>query len=398
MLLLGVQALLDPGSHPAPIVARAWLFGTLFVAGGRLVLGVAQRRARASGIIGRKTLIVGAGRIGAQVERRLLTQPEIGLIPVGYVDFVPAPDELAPGRTLPFLGHPDEIPRIARETGAEHVVLAFASARGSDRQMLPFVRQFEQFGLTVSVVPRLFEMINVRMEVEHLGGLPLLGLRSVDPKGWQFAIKHAFDRALAGAGLLLLSPVLAGVALAVRLSSPGPVLYRQARIGRDGRNFNLLKFRSMLVGEPPAAKAIAPMGTPLDTKTFEILKADFEVTAPGGVEGADRRTRIGGFLRRSSLDELPQLWNVLMGEMSLVGPRPERPEFVEEFAVRLERYKDRHRVKSGITGWAQVHGLRGKTSLADRIEWDNYYIENWSLWLDFKILLMTVVAVFRGSE
>jgi exopolysaccharide biosynthesis polyprenyl glycosylphosphotransferase len=264
--------------------------------------------------------------------------------------------------------------------------------------MVPFVRQFEQLGLTVSVVPRLFEMVNVRMDVEHLGGLPLLGLRSVNPKGWQFAIKHGFDRVVAGAGLLVLSPVLGALALAVHFSSPGPVLYRQARIGRDGRNFDLLKFRSMLIGEPPAAKPIAPMGTPMDTKTFEVLKADFEMTGPGGVEGADRRTPIGRFLRRSSLDELPQLWNVVTGEMSLVGPRPERPEFVEEFAGRLERYKDRHRVKSGITGWAQVHGFRGKTSLADRIEWDNYYIENWSLWLDLKILLMTVGAVFRGAE
>jgi lipopolysaccharide/colanic/teichoic acid biosynthesis glycosyltransferase len=193
---------------------------------------------------------------------------------------------------------------------------------------------------------------------------------------------------LAGALIAGLSPVLAAVALAVRLSSPGPVLYRQARMGRDGRQFHLLKFRSMMVDAvdlPPRAPAAAPGD-------------ENDVVGPGGVEGADRRTPIGRFLRRTSLDELPQLWNVLMGDMSLVGPRPERPEFVEEFGGRLERYKDRHRVKSGITGWAQVHGLRGKTSMADRIEWDNYYIENWSLWLDFKVLLMTIVAVFRGAE
>jgi lipopolysaccharide/colanic/teichoic acid biosynthesis glycosyltransferase len=123
-----------------------------------------------------------------------------------------------------------------------------------------------------------------------------------------------------------------------------------------------------------------------------------EDTAPGGVEGADRRTPIGKFIRRSSIDELPQLFNVLLGEMSIVGPRPERPEFVELFERRIDRYDDRHRVKSGITGWAQVHGLRGKTSLSDRIEWDNYYIENWSLWLDFKILLMTITAVLKTAE
>jgi exopolysaccharide biosynthesis polyprenyl glycosylphosphotransferase len=389
MLLLAAPALADPGSRPAQLVARVWVFGTLFVCGGRLALAFAQRSARRSGAVARRTLIVGAGRIGAQVERRLRAQPELGLRPVGYVDFVPAPDELVPGRTLPFLGHPEDMPRIARDTGAEHVVLAFPSARGSDRLMLPYVRQFEALGLTISVVPRLFEMVNMRVEVEHLGGMPLLGLRSVNPKGWQFAVKHAFDRVVAALLLLALSPVLLVVALAVRFSSNGPVLYRQARTGRDGRQFDLLKFRSMLIGGAPGTEAEIPAtGVLLDT----------DLLGPGGVEGDDRRTPIGRFLRRSSLDELPQLWNVLRGEMSMVGPRPERPEFVEEFAGRLERYKDRHRVRSGITGWAQVHGLRGKTSLADRIEWDNYYIENWSLWLDLKILLMTVIAVFRSTE
>jgi exopolysaccharide biosynthesis polyprenyl glycosylphosphotransferase len=391
MVLLAVQALADPASQAAPLLTRVWVFGTLFVGGGRLALAAAERNARRNRVIARRTLIVGAGRIGAQVERRLLTQPELGLLPIGYVDFVPAPDELAPGRTLPFLGHPEDMPRIALDTGAEHVILAFASARGSDRMMLPYVRQFEQLGLTISVVPRLFEMVNMRVEVEHLGGMPLLGLRSVNPKGWQFAVKHAADRAASALLLALLSPLLTAVALAVRLSSPGPILYRQARMGRDGRQFDLLKFRSMRVDAVHLAAVQAPVADLSGTT------GDWDLVGPGGVEGVDRRTSIGRFLRRSSLDELPQLWNVLTGEMSLVGPRPERPEFVVEFGGRLERYKDRHRVKSGITGWAQVHGLRGQTSLADRIEWDNYYIENWSLWLDFKILLMTVVAVFRGG-
>ena len=160
----------------------------------------------------------------------------------------------------------------------------------------------------------------------------------------------------------------------MRLSSPGPIFFRQRRVGRDGRSFDLLKFRSM------RGSAAAEGGA----------SSRAAGRAPGGVEGVDRRTRVGRFLRRTSLDELPQLLNVLRGEMSLVGPRPERPEFVELFGHDIDRYGDRHRVKSGITGWAQVHGLRGQTSLADRVEWDNYYIENWSLWLDLKILLMTV--------
>jgi lipopolysaccharide/colanic/teichoic acid biosynthesis glycosyltransferase len=169
------------------------------------------------------------------------------------------------------------------------------------------------------------------------------------------------------------------LAVAVWLSSGRPVLYRQQRIGRDGKPFDMLKFRSMR----PAA---AP------TQANAVVSGDM---APGGVEGDDRRTPIGTFMRRTSLDELPQLLNVLRGEMSFIGPRPERPEFVEIFDQKVRRYGERHRVKSGITGWAQVSGLRGKTSVADRIEWDNYYIENWSLWFDFKILLMTLAVVAR---
>ena len=164
-------------------------------------------------------------------------------------------------------------------------------------------------------------------------------------------------------------------------SSPGPIFFRQTRIGRDDAQFDMLKFRTMSVSDP--------------------WDAGFEVQpdrAPGGVEGVDRRTPIGALLRRTSLDELPQLLNVLQGHMSLVGPRPERPQFVRQFGENIERYSDRHRVKSGITGWAQVHGLRGQTSLSDRVEWDNYYIENWSLWLDVKILLMTIVAVAAPAE
>ncbi len=172
---------------------------------------------------------------------------------------------------------------------------------------------------------------------------------------------------------------MGALALAVWVSSGRPILYRQERIGRDGKRFDMLKFRSM---RPAGAQ----------TRLDIVLAGD---TAPGGVEGDDRRTRIGTFMRRTSLDELPQLLNVVRGEMSFIGPRPERPEFVEIFEEKVYRYGERHRVKSGITGWAQVSGLRGKTSVADRIEWDNYYIENWSLWFDLKILLMTLAVVAR---
>jgi lipopolysaccharide/colanic/teichoic acid biosynthesis glycosyltransferase len=186
---------------------------------------------------------------------------------------------------------------------------------------------------------------------------------------------------LAGFGLLLISPVFVGLATLVRLSSPGPILFRQARVGRDGKTFDCLKFRSMRPADPADAN-------------FELQAG----AAPGGVEGDDRRTAVGKFMRKTSLDELPQLINVIRGDMTLVGPRPERPEFVELFELQVRRYGDRHRVKAGITGWAQVHGLRGQTSIADRAEFDNYYIENWSLLLDFKIMILTVLAVMRPTE
>jgi lipopolysaccharide/colanic/teichoic acid biosynthesis glycosyltransferase len=179
-------------------------------------------------------------------------------------------------------------------------------------------------------------------------------------------------------------------AVAVRLTSPGPAIFRQRRVGRDGKLFGLYKLRSMRVQREGSPEADGVVGG-LDF----LFPKD---TAPGGVEGEDRRTRVGRLLRATSLDELPQLMNVLRGDMSLVGPRPERPEFVELFRQDISRYGDRHRVKSGITGWAQVHGLRGQTSLAERVEWDNYYIAHWSLGLDLKILLLTLLALFRNAE
>jgi lipopolysaccharide/colanic/teichoic acid biosynthesis glycosyltransferase len=197
-------------------------------------------------------------------------------------------------------------------------------------------------------------------------------------------VKHAIDRIGAGVLLLALLPMLLTLAALVRLSSPGPALFRQRRVGRDGREFEMLKFRTMRLPEHEE-------GEPM----LVALPPDL---GPGGVEGADRRTWIGSFMRASSLDEVPQLINVLRGEMSLVGPRPERPQYAELFGSQVARYTDRHRVKSGITGWAQVCGLRGRTSLSDRVEWDNHYIENWSLGLDVKIVLMTLAAPFHRAE
>jgi exopolysaccharide biosynthesis polyprenyl glycosylphosphotransferase len=388
MIIVAVATFLGGTSHSAELMARVWVFGMVYVAGGRLVLGLTHRRAREARLIGKRTLIVGAGQIGAQVERRLDEQPELGLRPVGYVDSHPPSDDQVVGRRVPVLGGPEELDRIVRDTGAEHVVLAFLSSRGSDGRLVPIVRQCDELGIEVSLVPRLFESINVRVGLEHIGGMPLFRLRTVRPKGWQFAIKHFLDRLVAVALIVVVAPLLIAAAIGVKLSSPGPLFFRQRRVGRDGREFDILKFRTMggspdEHGEADADWAARSLGS----------SSSAAVAGP-----AERRTRFGGILRRYSLDELPQLFNVLRGEMSLVGPRPERSSYAKLFQDRLYRYGDRHRVKSGLTGWAQVHGLRGKTSLSDRVEWDNYYIENWSLWLDLKILLMTLSAVLHPPE
>jgi exopolysaccharide biosynthesis polyprenyl glycosylphosphotransferase len=369
-------------------VVRVWLFALVGVGVGRIVLSFAQRWARARRLVGNPVLIMGAGVVGAQVARRLENHPEYGLAPIGFLDEDPRSIAEVGGRDLPVLGTVEDLDKTVANTGVKHLIVAFSSV--ADERVSRLIQRCQELDVEVSVVPRMFDTINNRVGYDTVGGLPLMSFTTVDPRGVQFAIKHGVDRALALIFLVLFSPIIALSALAVRLSSSGPVLFSQRRVGRDGKAFDLYKFRSMRLADGGLDPSLEDAG-PLEF----LLGGD---TAPGGVEGDDRRTLVGRFLRRTSIDELPQLLNVLRGEMSLIGPRPERPEFVELFKQDIVRYGDRHRVKSGITGWAQVHGLRGQTSLAERVEWDNYYIANWSLGLDLKILALTVVALFRSAE
>ena len=386
MAVLAFDVIVLNGISIGPVIGWVWVLTALVLAGGRCVLALARRQARIKGMAGKPTLIVGSGVVGTAIAQRLAAQPEYGLMPVGFLDDDPPSNGNGNGnghrvtalRTLPILGAPSDLAEVARDHGAQHVLFAFTHER--DQSLLALAERCEELGLEVSLVPRLFESMNDRVALDWVGSLPVLGIRPLDPKGWQFRVKYAIDRPIAALGLIVLAPLMALVAMAVKLSSPGPMLFRQRRIGQDGQIFEMLKFRSMHIPDDDV-EYVPPPGF-----------------APGGVEGPDRRTSIGRFLRRSGLDELPQLINVLRGEMTLVGPRPERPEFAIAFGAQLARYTDRHRVKSGITGWAQVSGLRGQTSLVDRVDMDNYYIRNWSLSLDLKIALLTVPAVLRTGN
>jgi exopolysaccharide biosynthesis polyprenyl glycosylphosphotransferase len=261
---------------------------------------------------------------------------------------------------------------LAKEAEARGLgLLVLAAANASQGFVQEIYARCQELDLDFLFVPDLFSLWGRRVHVEEIDGLPLLRLRGPALSGWGGIVKRTLDLVGSVVLLVVLSPLLLLLALAVRLESSGPILHRQDRVGRDRRTFRMVKFRSM--------------------------RADAEAsTGPVWATREDpRRTRLGSFLRRWSLDELPQFWNVLRGDMSLVGPRPERPVFVHRFEERVADYYDRHRVKSGITGWAQVHGHRGDTPIEQRTRLDLFYVENWSLGLDLKILAMTVRAVFR---
>ena len=346
-----------------------WILTAGILSAGRVSLFVREDRLRRMGRLSRPTLIIGAGTVGRLIARRLLKQPELGLDPVGFLDKEP----MADAAELPVLGASWDLERVIEEHGVEHVIVTFSTA--PHQVMLRIARTCENLGVGVHLVPRLFENITDRVSVEHLGGLPVISVQRSDPKGWQVALKYALDRVLAAVALVICAPVLALGALGVLIAMGRPVLFAQPRVGRDGRRFTLLKLRSM------------------------------QPSAEGSDQSDEERvTPFGRFLRQTAIDELPQLLNVLKGEMSVIGPRPERPELVDVFEQQVYRYDARHRVKSGITGWAQVHGIgRGdqrfaQATLSDRVDWDNYYIENWSPWLDFKIALLTPLALLRFSQ
>jgi len=330
------------------------IFGGLVLWGGwayRVASRKLLRELNRKGIYSIKLVAVGEGRELDFVLQQLGRYPEIGI----EITRVVGPDDYV--RAI----------ELIRSIRPATVLIALPQARSALQEAL--VTEFRDESIDLQVIPDYSRFIALGAAVESFGGVPLIVLNDSPLYGYRAWLKRLMDFTLSAVGLLILSPFLGLIALAVRLSSRGPVLYRQERMGLDGRTFGMLKFRSMKVD------------------------AEDRTGAVWAVKNDNRRTVIGTFLRSTSLDELPQLWNVLTGDMSLVGPRPERPVFVDKFRNEIPNYMLRHRVKTGITGWAQVNGWRGDTSLEKRIECDIYYIRNWSLWLDIKILFLTV---FKG--
>jgi exopolysaccharide biosynthesis polyprenyl glycosylphosphotransferase len=327
------------------------------------------RRLRARGLVEHRALIVGAGQVGRQVANILESHREYGLHPVGFLDADPPTRDGAP--PLPLFGGPESLTRLLREGAVGNVVVAFSSMKESE--MVHIIRTCDRYRCELFVVPRLFELHHVAGDMESAWGFPLVRLRRSTHRSFAWRVKRLIDVLVSGLTLLVIAPALLMIAVAVRLDGGPGILFRQERVGVDGRHFQVLKFRSM---------------RPVD---------ETESATNWNIAQDDRLSRLGRFLRTTSLDELPQLYNILRGDMSLVGPRPERPYFVSQFQALYPSYEARHRVPSGLTGWAQVHGLRGDTSIADRARFDNYYIENWSLWLDLKILLRTVGSMLRRA-
>lgn len=337
-----------------------WGLTAVGVVVGRRLAWTVIRSLRSRGYNQTHSIIVGTGRGARKTARALRRVYWMGIKNVGFVE------DRTNGLSndLDLLGGFDDLPELIRKYRVEHVFIALPMSRYHEAR-----RVFDVLSKTmveVRLVADVPNLAGLSLTTTNLDGLPLVGLRESPHFGLNVVVKRAMDMVLSLVALVLLAPLLALIAALVKLSSPGPILFRQKRCGLNGRTFHMLKFRSMRVD------------------------AEAQTGAVWAQKDDPRRTRLGTFLRTTSLDELPQLINVLLGDMSLVGPRPERPEFIHQFSKTIPNYMARHCVKTGITGWAQVHGWRGNTSLRKRVQYDLYYITHWTPWLDLRILWMTV--------
>jgi exopolysaccharide biosynthesis polyprenyl glycosylphosphotransferase len=365
MMAVAISALTFKNSifeldYPRAMIVYAWLMGILLIVLGRELHRRVWHFVRMRGVGRAKVLVVGSGEAARAIIQKIQWSPYLGYDLVGIVN---GSNPIGiPG--APHLGTIDELTDVIDEHEVEEVIIALPE--GTPRQEIVRIISRAQRGSTaIKVFPDVFEFITGGVTVDDLGGLPLLTVRDIQLRGWKLSLKRAMDLLVALVGLVVLSPVFLIIGLLIKMESPGPVFFCQERMGLDGRPFQVIKFRSM--------------------------RPDAEKKATWTVANDPRRTRIGAWMRATNIDELPQLINVLLGEMSLVGPRPEQPQYVQRFRTTIPRYMERHREKAGMTGWAQINGLRGNTSIPERTKYDLWYVENWSLWLDIKILMRTMM-------
>ena len=360
--------LTQPDMHHAREIMPAGVLLAALLCIERPLCSVVVKRARKAGAVAHRTLVIGAGHVGRQITLRLLQSREFGLAPVAVWDVDPLYVSEDFGG-VPLIRNTTNLAELISAAGAKVVIIAFSGL--GESEMVGIVQTCDRMDCEIFVIPRLFELHQHDADMEQLWGIPLARLRRPAFRSPTWRLKRLLDIAVGTLLFVPLAPLFALVALAVRLEGGPGIIFRQQRVGLDGRTFELMKFRSMR----PVNEA--------------------ESQTNWNVADDARLGTVGKFIRRTALDELPQLWNILRGDMTLVGPRPERPFYVEKFAAQFPRYLARNRVPAGLTGWAQIHGLRGDTSIADRVTFDNYYIQNWSLWLDIRILMRTVLSVLR---
>ncbi len=355
--------------YPRAMVIYAWVLSIILVNVGRVFHQWFRTAIQERGWGRDRVLIVGTGPVAQMVLQKIQWSPFLGYEIVGLVNCNGDETE-SPGAAV--LGVADEIPDLIIQHEIDEVIIALPEV--DHQELLRIISLCERNRVAIKVYPDLFQIMASTMSIDDLGGLPLISIQDTALRGWNLTLKRAMDLIGSAIGLIFVSPLMLLIGLLIKLESRGPVFYVQERMGLDGKPFDLIKFRSM--------------------------RQDAERDGPGWtIEDDPRKTKIGNILRKTNIDELPQLINVLIGEMSLVGPRPERPVWVEQFKQSIPRYTERHREKAGMTGWAQVNGLRGDTSIWERTKYDLWYIENWSLWLDIKIFIRTVLQAltFRSK-
>ena len=360
-----------PGSHEYFTYSRAFLaifalVDLAAVGAERLAIRALLRRIRLSGQNLQRILVVGAGALGREITQKILAHRELGFEVVGFLD-----DDAGKSGTsfdgVPVLGTLRQAEEVLARVPIDQVYMALPL--DAHKKTLQMLQLMARECVETKLVPDILQYATLKATMEDLDGTPVINLSQVPLQGWNSLAKRVMDIVISAAALLVVLPFFPAVALAIWLEDRGPIFYTQERMGLDGRSFMILKLRSMRIDAEASSGPV------------------------WAIRDDPRRTRVGRFLRHWSLDELPQIWNVLTGDMSIIGPRPERPTFVREFKHKIPQYMLRHRVKAGITGWAQVNGWRGNTSLRKRIQFDLYYITHWTPWLDLRILWLTV---FRG--